>query len=167
MSDKYKEIELPDTLGELFAVALKDARSAESGGAYLHMGVWLQLDHGLAGDAPVCTVCMAGAVMLAASTEDLVMGEERDPTMWPQATENKLDALDEIRNGNLLEALALVRPDASLETRVAAHKIGEAFDIAKRSSHSYYPPSGDEAPADNGWWLLMEELRNELLAAKI
>lgn len=89
---------LPDTLGELMDVALKDLESVEQDPRYMvHMGIWHEKFDGK------CAVCFAGAVI--ARTLDAPIELCLEPHEYPPAIEYKLDALNAVRSGFVDSAL--------------------------------------------------------------
>jgi len=92
---------LPDTLGELVDVALKDEAKAFKNKAYLvEMEMWHQPDIDSQTGKDVCCVCLAGVVMayeLGIKPTDFA----RPRCFTDRAVYRKLMALDEIRKGNI------------------------------------------------------------------
>jgi len=92
---------LPDTLGELVAVALQDEDQAFKSREYrIEMEMWHQPVIDSQTDTGVCYVCFAGAVMAyelgIRPTEAARPRAFRDRSVY-----RKLMALDEIRKGNI------------------------------------------------------------------
>jgi hypothetical protein len=92
---KSKLDPLPDTLSGLIRVALKDLRTVEASKAYkVDMDRWHTPEAN-----GVCHVCMAGAVM--ATTLRCSPLAVVDTTSWLNGVEDKLQAIDCLRGGNI------------------------------------------------------------------
>ena len=89
---------LPDKASELIRVALKDLEACEKSEKYhIYMGTW----HEPEPTERPCAVCLAGAVMaqsLGAKTSEMYEPVDFDEN------ENKLEALNEFRDGDLAAA---------------------------------------------------------------
>jgi hypothetical protein len=110
---------LPDTPSELLTVALADLAAVERDPRYrINMGSWHVPE-----EDGTCSVCLAGAVM--ARTLDMNPLKPLGPCdagVLEESLENKLQALDELRNGDLREALELLGMDLP-EHLAARHRI--------------------------------------------
>jgi hypothetical protein len=159
----YGDVELPDKLGELMAVAIADARAVVAAGHELDMSTWMS---GRMPNSGKCVVCLAGAVMLnksfGAGKEPPPIGVT--PRMYPIATHHKLRAIDMLRVGNFAEAWALVEgKDFETEGPVAA------LGNVERNVGTTFHFDVDNADPDDveQWWESMEMIRDELLKAGI
>lgn len=88
--------QLPNKLSALLRIAVEDAQKIEKTPGYrLDMGTW----HTPSGTAPVCRVCMAGAVMVARLDVPDEVGSEAAFAMLDWGIEKALDAIDDMRSG--------------------------------------------------------------------
>lgn len=91
---------LPDTMSGLIRVALKDLKKAERTPRYS-----IQMDaafHEPQSNGKVCTICFAGAVM--AGTFKASPLQHLKPSDWWNGIENKMEALDRLRDGEVIDA---------------------------------------------------------------
>ena len=110
---------LPLTLSGVIRRAIADGKSI-SRAAYIptadkyHEPFFL----GLSGDDSLCAVCFAGVVM--AQSKRMPPTAKALPGEFDDYTASRLVALDEVRRGNLLGALALLDPDYAPAPEIAA-----------------------------------------------
>ena len=94
-----KQIKLPEKLSDCIKLALKDEEKAFNSPLYkINMDVFHRK---LNGD-DICSVCFAGAVMAGTLEQPTV---ELDPCNFDEHTQNRLNALDYIRRGEISTAL--------------------------------------------------------------
>ena len=100
--------QLPNKLSECIKVALHDLELCRKDSKYkIDFSTWHEpstIHYDQFGDEkPVCAVCFAGSVM--AQTLNVELNEEYRPDMFNEFDEFRLMALDDIREGDLIEAL--------------------------------------------------------------
>jgi hypothetical protein len=114
---KSKPVELPKTMSGLLRLAVADARAvAKLPGYRLRMWKWHQPERARGRD--VCSVCMAGAVMV--NTLQLSPTRERSP--WDMPQRDTLEAINAMRVGGFLTAAHCLSMDPGL---------AKAFDLGK------------------------------------
>lgn len=115
---------LPRKFHDVMTVALRDEQKAFKSPLYeMDMGQWHRPDWKTREDVKAkrtidprdleCSVCFAGAVMAFSLDADPRL--DLGPMDWNggSPTENKLKALDAVREGNIEDALFMVYPDCS------------------------------------------------------
>ena len=141
---------LPDKLSALIRVAVEDCKKAEKDPKYtVDMNLWHCLLN--VGEDKSCHVCMAGAVMAMSlhsdPTHNIAPSDFREGDIG-----DKLDALDSVRLGNLVEACEVMCIDLTEETKAQIHDISEMID-------QFYSPRTRRAD-----WDTYLEAANELEA---
>ena len=173
-------IKLPDTMGELLELALDDAHKSIKEGHELDLRNWLRIE---ASNGNNCSVCLAGAVMLQTIDVRETCSSEIRSTLAefdiyklsPSRLEGmgaskdticKLYALDEMRTLELESAWALVYgtdiSDIDPDAGEALLKLKHSIITMKECDTSI-----DHVNEGDGWWIMMEALRDGLLEAKI
>ena len=104
-----KNLTLPDTMHELLAVAITDAKAISRRVYKPHFGYWhCPIDNGK------CLVCLAGSI-IARSLNSPAKANIR-PSFLSTDVQRKMDALNAMRHGNWLHAYDLIynsAPDRS------------------------------------------------------
>jgi len=109
-------MKLPDELSALLELALGDLRKSEIDDRYtVNMGVW----H--VPDVEGCSVCLAGSVL--AHSLDVPIDEPSGPSYVDDEIERKLEAIDELRLGNVLEARRIMLFDDFAAPDVARYDV--------------------------------------------
>jgi hypothetical protein len=147
---------LPDTLGELLEVALKEARAVEQSEKYvLDMGSW----HGQAidDDAGRCHVCLAGSVIRNHVPIDMAIYEDH----MPADLRKRMLALDFLQMGNLSEAWYALGgdPGHTPEFDDLIEDAEERFDALARHRRT----AGLTPALMPQWWTAMSWLKSALL----
>lgn len=109
---------LPSTPSKLITLALDDLAKVEKMKGYqVDMRYWHTSQTGL-GDQTVCSVCLAGAVMVC----ELKANRAETHFPWSLGADNydKLKALDLFRRGTLLGGIEFLRKIPTSETKRAA-----------------------------------------------
>lgn len=95
---------LPNKMSDLIEVALKDLTSVRRSSRYsVNMSIW----HVPENTERQCHVCLAGAVM--ARTLGADPEKDADPYVYPERITAKLEALNALRRGDVLEAYCTIR----------------------------------------------------------
>lgn len=130
-----------NTLHELLALALDDLAAIEkTPGFVVDMGLWVRRIN------TECRVCLAGSVMVRGLG---ATGRSVYPSDFDEATERRLDALDDLRMGDVRPACEFVLGEAALD---------------------HCPPNRDVADYSynrDQWWADMHQLLAELREANV
>lgn len=101
-----KSAVLPDKLWQLCELAMADMAKCEVDSGYeVLMSAW----HELSVRKPICYVCLAGSVMAQTLKVDKMI--ECDPSNFPDEICDKLLAINDLRAGNLWNAISLIYAD--------------------------------------------------------
>lgn len=111
--DKVKDV-LPNTLGELLGVALKDLVVAENSGLKIYMDNWVDNV-----GTDTCSVCLAGSVIngtLGIPVKEKMIDtyndtiEDISPEAFSSDIQEKLESINSLREGDLQDAIELLYP---------------------------------------------------------
>jgi hypothetical protein len=150
-------VSLPNKLSALIRVALDDEARAHKSKQYeMFMGVW---HRPLPSELNKCQVCLAGAVM--AFTMNADPRSDVSPSTYSTPDRRKLSSLDSVRQGHMIEALAIFLHDGKWYDNIDRKIPKLIWDVAGKNMGripSYY---NDRA----GWrkWLFKAANRLEEL----